>query len=102
MTWTCEACGDEFETLTRKRLHQKNDCPGKFDHIDADGKSKNDLVDETVGALLECQQCEHRHQGGVTREDDYTDAGYSIGVRFTCQECGFQNANTAILEGGEA
>jgi len=95
----CEPCGESFETLSRKRLHQKQDCPGQFEQIGTDGMDQDDIVEETVRGLVTCQQCERRHDGSFTRGDDYTNAGYSVEIRFTCDHCGFNNVNTAILEG---
>lgn len=95
----CEPCGSTFETLTKKRLHQKDDCPGLFDNIDTDGKDPDEIAGRTARGLLTCQDCEQVHDGPFTRGDDHTTAGYSIEIRFRCQRCGFQNVNTAVMEG---
>mgnify|MGYP002761156744 CR=1 FL=1 len=102
MTHVCEPCGEEFDTLSAKRLHQTDECPGQFDYIDAEDKPTDETVEETVEGLTTCQQCERQSEGPFTRGDDHTDAGYSVEIRFRCEHCGFSNVNTAILQGGRA
>jgi len=98
--YVCEPCGETFPTLTRKRLHQKDDCPGLFDELDPDD---DNVAEKAAAGLLTCQRCDERHDGRFQRSEDMTDAGYSIEVRFKCQSCGFDNDNTCILatDGGQ-
>ncbi len=95
---TCQ-CGETFETLSRKRLHQKDDCQAQLEHIEAGDRDSRTVAAETAEALLTCQQCESGHEGQFTRSDDATEAGYSVEIEFDCEDCGFHNVNTAILEG---
>lgn len=95
----CQGCGEEFETLTRKRLHQQDGCQGQFDHIEAGDRDTGVVARETTAALLTCQNCETVHDGDIVRGDDFTQAGYSLEITFDCEDCGFHNVNTAVMEG---
>lgn len=90
----CRQCDETFETLSAKRLHQRDDCPGKYDEIDPDS---DDAALQAATELLTCEQCEREHDGSVQRSEDVTEAGYSLEITFRCQFCGFNNVNTVIL-----
>lgn len=99
MSHTCQGCGESFDTLSAKRLHQQDGCQGQFDHVEAGDRDPDDVARETTEALLTCQNCETVHGGGFTRGDDITQAGYSVEIVFDCEGCGFHNVNTAVMEG---
>jgi hypothetical protein len=99
VTHQCQ-CGEEFETLTAKRIHQRDDCAGQYEHIEAGDRDSDDVAREATEALLTCQRCERVHDGKWLRSEDVTTAGLTLEIRFTCEHCGFQNVNTAAFEGG--
>lgn len=93
----CTSCGETFQTLSRKRLHQKSDCPALDEVIDTEGMDTEEIVDQMVSSLSTCERCEREHQGEFTRADSQTGSDYSVELQFTCEHCGFHNVNTAIL-----
>lgn len=104
MGYECDACGEPFDTLTRKRLH---DCPagaryGTTDDPDEDiptaDMDRADAVSLAVERVLICDVCGESAEGAATIDTAESDRGVSVAMTFTCSECGAENENTAVLE----
>lgn len=93
----CPSCGATFETLTRKRLHQRDDCPEATAELDVEGLDLDEIAMATVRELLVCDLCGAKNGGGDGFRFDHTDAGLTFGITFTCEECGARNDNEGIL-----
>ena len=96
-TYTCGSCGTEFPTLTKKRLHQRDDCPEtelEMDISDLDGDGIADLTIEELGI---CDVCGESNNEFDDYEVDETDAGLAFTLIFECSHCTAHNHNEAIL-----
>lgn len=95
----CDACGDDFETLTELRLHEKDDCPGRetFGEINPDSQ---DAGGEIAEGLLTCRGC-----GSLNPDADYDQTAsfdgedYHLIVEFTCRFCGSDTENRSVMTG---
>lgn len=96
------SCGATFATLTRKRLHQRDECPDRDAELDVSDQTVEEITEQAVQELLVCDVCERSNGGAESIERDRTDAGVAITLTFTCEHCGAHNDNTAILSGGSA
>jgi len=101
-THECDACGDTFETLTRLRLHEKDDCPQRKQYADIDPDAP-DVGDQTAEELLSCRGCgrENPH-ADFEFSTDYDGSDFHYIVEFDCQHCGFENENRAVMTGVDA
>lgn len=99
MSHTCESCEDEFPTLTRKRLHQRDDCPGADEEVDISNLDVDEQAELVVEKLLVCDICESQNDHAEAIDKDVTDAGLSVTLTFECSACGAHNENTGILGG---
>lgn len=104
MSHTCDACGEEFRTLTRKRLH---DCPegAKYGTTDAPDEDipvadmdHDDLIDLATERLLICDVCGGSSDTVADVDTDRDADRVSVAVEFNCSECGATNENTAVIE----
>jgi len=99
VNYECESCGSGFETLSAKRLHQR-ECSEAAAEIDADGMDVDEMADLGTRELLVCDVCDQLNDGASRIDRDITDAGVGVTLRFECSACGAWNKNTAVL-GGE-
>lgn len=104
VTRECDACGEAFQTLTRKRLH---DCPegaayGTTDAPDVDipvaDMDLDDMAALAVEQVLICDTCQAKAPGAETMDTARSDRGVSVAVTFECPACGTYNENTAVIE----
>jgi len=95
-TYTCTSCGESFETLTRKRLHQR-ECAEADADVDVSDRDLDEIAERTVAELLTCDVCGARNDGAKSIQHDETEAGLGIAVAFECTYCGAHNDNEAIL-----
>lgn len=103
MRYECDGCGESFDTLSRKRLH---DCPegarfgGDAPDLDLDlsGENTDALAGRVVSALLECDVCGKRSEGASDLDRSMSEKGAAIAVTFDCDFCGAHNENSAVLE----
>ncbi|MDS0258543.1 hypothetical protein NDI56_03845 [Haloarcula sp. S1CR25-12] len=94
----CDACGETFRTLTKLRLHEKDDCPMRatFGAIDTDAE---DAGEQAAAGLLQCRQC-----GQVNPNADFDHStsfdgdDFHLIVGFQCRQCAFENENRVVLE----
>lgn len=101
--YSCSGCGETFETLSRKRLH---DCPADVDYggddptevRDVDDEDPDDVAAEAVDELLVCFNCETKHDELESFDYTMTDDGLAFAGEFTCEACGAHNENTVTLE----
>lgn len=92
------SCGETFETLTKLRLHQRDDCPDRAEEFDVDGMDVDELAERATKELLICDVCEKSNDGAESIEREITNAGVSIVATFDCDHCGAHNENTAIID----
>jgi 3-deoxy-D-arabino-heptulosonate 7-phosphate (DAHP) synthase len=85
-----------FETLTTKRLHQR-ECAAADGDIDVSDRGLDDIAERTVAELLTCDVCGVRNDGAESIQHDETEAGLGVQVGFECSYCGARNDNEAIL-----
>ena len=93
---TCSSCGESFETLSTKRLHQ-SECDEADDAVDVSDLDEDAIAERAVAELLTCDVCGARNDGAESIKTDETEAGIGIEVAFECTYCGAQNDNEAIL-----
>lgn len=101
MTHEC-SCGATFETLTRYRLHQRDDCSDRDLDLDVRDDDAETIAEQAVTELLVCDVCGAANDGAEAIERDSTAAGIAVTLTFDCIACGATNENTAILSGGSA
>lgn len=102
-TYDCSGCGEEFETLSSKRLH---DCPAgaRYGGDDPDawqdvtGDDFDEMAEAAVEETLECFNCGVQSDGAADYDRAITDRGVSLTFKFECDECGAWNENTATFE----
>ncbi|WP_049985732.1 hypothetical protein [Halobellus rufus] len=102
MAHVCDGCGETFETLTRLRLHEKDDCQGQetFDEIDPEA---DDVGTQGVEGLLTCRNCDRPNPNAAVEETaDYDGEDYHLIVEFGCHFCGFDNENRLVMTGVDA
>jgi hypothetical protein len=95
----CDACGETFRTLTRLRLHEKEDCPERatFDQIDPDAA---DADHQAAEGLLTCRNCGRGNPNADFEETtSFADSDYHLIVEFDCRHCGFENENRVVMTG---
>lgn len=99
---TCGACGESFATLTKLRLHEKDECPQRETYAEIDMDSPDRGL-QGAEELLTCRNC-----AAVDENADYeqtasvADGDYHLIVEFTCRVCGFENENRVVGEGIDA
>lgn len=91
------SCGRSFPTLTRLRLHQRDECPDR-EELDLAGKDVEEQVERIAEELMECERCGIEADEIDDVREEETGAGEAIIVEFTCWECGVHNRNKAFLE----
>jgi len=99
VNYECESCGETFRTLSRKRLHQR-ECSEAAAEVDVDGMDVDEMAELAIEELLVCDVCGEQNEGARDVDQDVTDAGVGVTLRFECSACGAWNKNTAVL-GGE-
>jgi DNA-directed RNA polymerase subunit RPC12/RpoP len=99
--YTC-SCGASFDTLSEKRIHQRDECEDRVADLDVSDADAEDVADEAVDELLVCDVCGAKNDGAQDIGTDETAAGVSVVLSFSCSECGAANENTAIMGGGSA
>lgn len=95
----CDACGETFRTLTKLRLHERNDCSGReeYGRVDPDAP---DVGLQTAEGLLTCRGCDRQNPDAEFDQTTSFAAGdYHLIVEFACRFCGFENENRAVMEG---
>lgn len=104
MSYTCDACGEEFGTLSRKRLHE---CPAEAEYgttddpeldVPAADMDTDDMAELAVQQMLVCDVCGEKNDGVDELDHSVTSQGVSFAVEFDCRHCGATNENTAVLE----
>jgi len=101
MSHTCDACGDEFRTLTKLRLHEKDNCPqrAQFDSIDPN-QDTDDVSRQAADGLLTCRNCGGENPNTAFDETtSYDGDDFHIIVEFICGSCGFENENRVVMTG---
>jgi len=99
MSHTCDACGDEFRTLSKLRLHEKNDCTarvtlGTLELVD------DDVRTQAVGSLVTCRDCGQQNpDADFERTTSYDGEDFHLIVEFDCRFCEFANENRIVMEG---
>lgn len=98
----CDACGDSFETLTRLRLHEKDDCPERETYSEIDPDS-SDPGQQAAEGMLTCRNCESQNPNADFDETASFDGDdYHLIVEFECAFCGFENENRVVMTGVDA
>lgn len=97
MSYECSSCSATFETLTRKRLHQRDDCPGTDAVVDVADLEAEAMASTVVEELLVCDVCGADNTGANAIDSDVTDAGFTVTLRFDCERCGAHNTNEGVL-----
>lgn len=98
MTRTCDHCGGEFETLTKKRLH---DCPnppsGPHDWTEqtTKGMDLDEIAARAADGLYRCVSCEQKAPEAELTDREVSESGVYLAVEFTCPHCGTFNENEA-------
>ena len=103
MSYDCRGCGESFETLSRKRLH---DCSAgvKYggekpdEEADVSGMPVDEMTERAVDGVLQCDVCGEKNQGVDDLDRQITSEGVSLAVYFDCEYCGAYNENSATLE----
>lgn len=95
---TCDACGMGFQTLTKLRLHEKDDCTERA--VYADLTDSDSLEAEAATGLLTCRACGVEN-GNANYEQtaSFADGDYHLIVEFSCRSCDFANENRIVMEG---
>lgn len=93
---TCRSCGESFETLTKKRLHQ-SECPEADLALDVSDEDVDGIAERVVEELLVCDVCGMKNDGADGLDRDLTAGGIAVTLTFTCDICGSHNENEAIL-----
>ena len=97
--YECDECGDEFETLSAKRIHEKDDCPGREQYAEID-PSNDDAGRDAAMSALECRNCGRQNNtGDYGQTTSFADGDFHLIIEFECQFCGFRNENRIIMEG---
>ena len=96
---TCDSCGESFETLTRLRLHEKDDCPERETYAAIDPGSP-DVGHQAGEGLVTCRNCGRENS---ERDHEYA-TSFASGdlhyiITFACRFCGFENENRVVMEG---
>lgn len=102
MTYDCPACGEDFETLSRKRLH---DCPAGAqwggdvpdEELDTSDMSVDEMTEVAVEGVLQCDVCGEQNSGAEDYDREVSEKGVALSVFFECEHCGASNENTATL-----
>lgn len=96
---TCKACGETFDTLTRLRLHEKDDCQARATLGKIDPDSATAGVQAAEG-LLTCRDCGQENPDVAVEETpSYDGEDYHLIVEFSCAHCGFDNENRVVMTG---
>lgn len=103
MSYRCDACGESFDTLSRKRLHE---CPSgapyggdePAEELDVSGDDSGALAERAVEKVLVCEVCGERNDGADDFEHTVNENGIALAVTFTCETCGAVNENTATMK----
>lgn len=100
MSHVCDGCGESFETLTRLRLHEKDDCQGRatFGRIDP---LADDVGQRGAEELATCRECGAQAPPDADFENttDYDGEDFHYITEFTCRNCGFDNENRLVMTG---
>lgn len=96
MTHDCK-CGQSFDTLTRYRIHQADECRHSVE-IDVTDDELEEITEEVARELLICEFCETKKRYFDDLDiEDREEVGLVAVVNFHCEECGASCENTAIL-----
>ena len=101
--YECEGCGESFDTLSSKRLHE---CPSGVMYgggeIDAEypvaDMDLDDMTELAVEQVLICDVCGEKNSGANDVTSDYNQNGVSLAVHFECSYCGAWNDNSVTFE----
>jgi len=95
----CDACGESFRTLTKLRLHEKDDCPGRDTFAEIEPGSDG-VGQQAAEGLLTCRNCERENpNANFDQSASYADGDYHYIVEFVCRQCGFKNENRVVMTG---
>lgn len=95
----CDACGEGFRTLTKLRLHEKDDCSERETYAEIDPDA-DDMGLQAAGELLTCRDCGRENPNARYEESiDFADGDYHMIVEFACGFCGFANENRVVMTG---
>lgn len=103
MSYECDACDEQFDTLSAKRLH---DCPQDAQYggdapdaeIPVADMSTDEMAELAVEQALICDVCAESNDGADDIDRSMNAEGIAITVIFDCSECGAHNENTATLQ----
>ncbi|MUV51342.1 hypothetical protein [Haloarcula sp. CBA1122] len=97
--YECDACGDTFQTLTKLRIHEKDDCPQRETFTELNPDSDGVGLDAAEG-LLTCRSCDQEFPNvRYDQRTSFADGNFHIIVEFECPGCGFDNENRIVATG---
>lgn len=67
------------------------------DH-DVSGQSVDEIAMKVTERLLVCENCERKNSAMSELSQGFTENGLTFKGKYTCEYCGFENRNTAVLE----
>ena len=100
MTRQCNDCGEAFETLTRKRLHE---CPTPTGGLEdwteesLEGMDIDEMAERATDGLYRCVNCEMKAPDAELVETHVSEGGVYVAIEFDCPHCGWFNKNEAEL-----
>lgn len=95
----CDACGETFRTLSRLRLHERDDCPQRETYDELDPNSP-DVDLQAAEGLLTCRDCGRENPNADFAETaSFANGDYHLIVEFGCRHCGFENENRIVMTG---
>lgn len=95
----CDACDETFETLTRLRLHEKDDCSERAVMAEIDPNSA-DVGGQAAEELAVCRDCGRSNPNAAFQmHTSFAGDDFHYIIEFPCTHCGFENENRVVMEG---